>query len=763
MLANTRLTLATASLGFLSTTAQVIALREILVAFTGNELTVATTLALWLLSVAAGCFVLRRILDLTNPHSVGFLSIMAGFAAVLQVILIRLLHPVAAAPGELLSPAMMALISLAGVMPCAVALGGLFVGLVSLAGHSGARAPVARTYGIEAIGSALAGMVLSVFVLEKGNAFIAVGLAGLLSTLAGVLLFRSGNHHTAATSWAASRWMRTTLPLAALAFFGGVMVWSGNIELATRQFQWGDLEVVESADSRHGSIVVTRRGTTFDFFQSGALAHTVPDPKSAEETVHIPLLYHPGPERILIIGGAGSGVVSEVARHQMVRALYIVELDPAVLEITGRYAPEGWIDNSSIEAHAIYGDGRAHIAGTGEAYDVVIINVGVPTSLQVNRYYTVEFFRQVRRVLKPRGILAFTIPSGGAFISPELGSLAASMARGASEVFTHVEVLPGEVIHLLASQELDLRKRSETMIETLIGRELNTAYVNEYRLWERLVPLERARMDSLITEYGSVSANTDSKPVSASFAIERWARHFTSGRLLSSLTERVTLRSSAAFIVFGALVVSGVIILVTRSSVMALPGALMVYSVGVTTMFTQILIVLCFQVVSGYMYGRIAALIASFMLGMGLASTLAGLRDISRNPRLLLAFQVVLVALPLLVVAAFKALSGGALAHTIVPEGVFIALALLAGGAGGAVFAGGSNIISMAHPEIADAGAVAYSVDLLGAAGAGFAAGLLAIPSLGLAGSAYAVSVANIILLVPLLIGWRIHRGSLPR
>ena len=54
---------------------------------------------------------------------------------------------------------------------------------------------------------------------------------------------------------------------------------------------------------------------------------------------------------------------------------------------------------------------------------------------------------------------------------------------------------------------------------------------------------------------------------------------------------------------------------------------------GLTTMFTEILLVLSFQIVSGYMYGRIAALVASFMFGMGLASSLAGSRRFGHDPR----------------------------------------------------------------------------------------------------------------------------------
>jgi hypothetical protein len=177
-------------------------------------------------------------------------------------------------------------------------------------------------------------------------------------------------------------------------------------------------------------------------------------------------------------------------------------------------------------------------------------------------------------------------------------------------------------------------------------------------------------------------------------------------------------------------------------------------------MFSQVLIVLCFQIASGYMYGTIAALIAAFMLGVGLASTLAGRWEVGRRPGLLLCFQIVLAGLPLAIVGAFRALGGSSPIHPAVSETVFVVLALINGGVGGTVFAGGASSITAGHSDVADAGAAAYSIDLLGAASAGFAAGLLAVPAMGLAGASYAVSTANAILLVPAVIGWRTRRKS---
>ena len=84
-------------LGLFETISQVVLIRELLIAFTGNELTIATVLALWLISVSAGCIVAGRS---PRPRSVytgvATLFIIAGLFSLLQVILIRLARPMAA-------------------------------------------------------------------------------------------------------------------------------------------------------------------------------------------------------------------------------------------------------------------------------------------------------------------------------------------------------------------------------------------------------------------------------------------------------------------------------------------------------------------------------------------------------------------------------------------------------------------------------------------------------------------------------------------
>jgi spermidine synthase len=818
MPAKTRLIAAALCLGFLSTTAQVIILRELLVAFTGNELTVATTLAFWLLSVAGGCFLFKRATALNDSDALAILFIIAGLAALFQVILIRVVHPLAASFGELLSPKMMVVISLLGVAPCAAVLGGLFVSLVSLADQSGERTPVARVYGIEAMGSGVAGVVLSLYLLEAATGIGVVALSAIVSLICAIL-FISGNRTDrrlkgdavgrvkkslkanmiarkkscqnderdasrrrmpeAEPSSPAKRvgmgtpdaiilssegfsFTRPTVFFSILAGLVIVLIFSHRIDLATRQIQWGRLDIVETVDSKYGSIVVTGRDSTFDFFESGVLVHSVVDPMFAEESAHVPLLYHPYPKRILVIGGAGSGIISEVSKHRTVDRIHFVELDPSLIQVTKRYAPANWLDAGGIEVTPIYGDGRRYVSAADESYDVVIIGVGPPVSLQMNRYYTIEFFQQVKEILQPDGILSLKIPSAGAYVGPDLGSLLSSLVAACRQVFEHVVVLPGDYIHVLASPDLELDRRTDVLFETMTERGISASYVNPYRLWERLLPMARAQIDSLIARYATGAVNSDSKPVSASYAIARWAKHFRSGRILSRLVESISVTSCIAFLVLSALVVCSVIVLATRSPKSALPGALALYSMGLTTMFTQILIILSFQIISGYMYGRIAALVASFMLGMGLASSLAGARRIGRDPRHLLMLCPWLAALPVAVAITFGRLGGATGIPPYLSDFTFIGLAFITGCLGGTIFAAASSAIAVVRTGIANVGAISYSADLCGATVAGFTTGFMVIPSLGITESAYAVAAANLILLIPLVIGGMAYRKPLP-
>lgn len=126
-----------------------------------------------------------------------------------------------------------------------------------------------------------------------------------------------------------------------------------------------------------------------------------------ELLVHPPLIAHPKPERVLIIGGGDGGALREVLAHRTVVRADLVELDEDVVDFAHEYL--GSIHRGAFDdqrTHVVIGDGRAFVEQARAEYDVIVMDMTDPAG--PSRFlYTVEFFRAVRRALRgPEAVFA---------------------------------------------------------------------------------------------------------------------------------------------------------------------------------------------------------------------------------------------------------------------------------------------------------------------------------------------------------------------
>jgi hypothetical protein len=184
-------------LGVTCQVGQVVVLRELLMVFHGNELSLGIILASWMLWVGIGsglgAAALRR-----WPDAERLLRIDAALVALLlpaTVLLIRAL-PAAfdAPPGALLSLFDMVVASLTLTAPLTTLLGAQFVLLARIwrardpAGEASGAAGAAKTYVGEAAGNALGGLAFTLVLVHHLDAIqtaLAVGAAMLAAVLAG--------------------------------------------------------------------------------------------------------------------------------------------------------------------------------------------------------------------------------------------------------------------------------------------------------------------------------------------------------------------------------------------------------------------------------------------------------------------------------------------------------------------------------------------------------------------------------------------------
>ena len=124
-----------------------------------------------------------------------------------------------------------------------------------------------------------------------------------------------------------------------------------------------------------------------------------------EMLAHIPLIAHGRAESVLIVGGGDGGVAREVLRHSSVKKLTLVEIDASVVDFAKEYLPS--ISNGAFNDprfHLVISDGAEFVKKADERFDVVIVDSTDPIGPGA-ALFTEEFFKNCKRVLKPRGIL----------------------------------------------------------------------------------------------------------------------------------------------------------------------------------------------------------------------------------------------------------------------------------------------------------------------------------------------------------------------
>ncbi|MEQ1909367.1 MAG: spermidine synthase, partial [Vicinamibacterales bacterium] len=119
---------------------------------------------------------------------------------------------------------------------------------------------------------------------------------------------------------------------------------------------------------------------------------------------HVPLLLHPEPRRVAIVG-LGSGVTLGAALSHPVERADVIEISPEVVEASRFFDAENHQALADPRTELIVGDGRSHLLLTRRQYDVIISEPSNPWIAGVASLFTREFFEGARARLAPGGII----------------------------------------------------------------------------------------------------------------------------------------------------------------------------------------------------------------------------------------------------------------------------------------------------------------------------------------------------------------------
>ena len=123
-----------------------------------------------------------------------------------------------------------------------------------------------------------------------------------------------------------------------------------------------------------------------------------------EMIAHVPLMVHPNPKRVLIIGGGDGGTLREVLRHDCVEEAVLCEIDGEVVEAARKFLPFVAVGLNHPRAKVHIGDGVEFVRNSDAgSFDIVIVDSTDPIGPGVG-LFSGDFYKQVNRILRPGGI-----------------------------------------------------------------------------------------------------------------------------------------------------------------------------------------------------------------------------------------------------------------------------------------------------------------------------------------------------------------------
>lgn len=678
--------LAIGAVGFTSIMTQTILLREFLSVFSGNELVIGIVLASWMILTGVGSFLGRfagkakHRLDL-----IIILFLLTALLPIVTVFLLSYLRNLVFPVGALIGLVESLYSSFLLLLPYCVISGLLFTLFAQTASEQGNSNLIASVYCWESLGSIVGGFLFNLVIVF------------LLSTFQALLLLAVFNLSVCfSVSLKYGRpAFRYALPLV-----GGLVVvlaLTVNLDALSKRFLFRNQELLFYLDTPYGNLTLTQQGEQRNFYENSVLLFSTNDVMSNEEAVHYAMVQHPRPRNVLLISGGISGTIREILKYDVDRINY-VELNPWLIEMGRDYTSA----LTSPKLHVFTDDARRFLRDADGHYDVALVNVPDPVTAQINRYYTVEFLRQLKMKLNAEAVVSFSLLPSVDYQGAEARLLSSIMNNTLRTAFKNVLIVPGLRNYYLASDaplDIEITRRIEQ--RHIANSYVNSSYVDDLSL--------RQRSDAMVRDLsGRTVLNRDFAPIAYYRQLMYW---------LSSL-------QFSPWIPGGVLIVLLALVTAKLNTI-----SFGLFTGGFAASSMELLLLISFQILYGYVYQATGLIITLFMAGLAAGSFYGQKRSRPFGVPGFIGTQCAIGVYCLLLPIVLLILKGAHLGDFII-HAIFVLLTFAVAALVGLQF---SIASALRRGKIESVASELYSIDLIGSAIGALVVSTFLVPLLGIA------------------------------
>ncbi len=555
--------------GFVSSSIQLLLMREIMNITGGYELITGSFLGSWLIGSAIGAALAGK----STLNDIPKINLIFSLSPIISTLLMLFLSRIFLSPGETPSFLTALIYTLIVLIPFCMVSGFTFIKLITIAGSKNNFVP-GKAFSIETTGGVLSGITISLLTAELPGTYKLLLLIILLSVTY-VLL---------------THFIQRSVSKISTKFFIlflSVLIIFLNPDVFFRQILLPAVKVTGTEDTPYGNITKGEyRGEESMYYNQRLLAYN-DDVTEREEDIHYAMLQSDSPEKVIMISGSLQTHLPEILKYPVSNITYI-ERDPSL----AKYQSPA-VDKIPGKVTFVNSDAFRYIRNSHESADVIILLVPPPTTLLINRYYTTEFFGEVKKRLKQGGIFMCSPGPGDNYLNKESINLYSSIYNSLAAIFKNVKPVLGNKLYFIATD----KTISLSFCQLADKKNIKNVYVNSDFLDDETINKKSEEVNALIDS--GIKQNRSAFPV-ASF-------HFQSYQFSKNLNEKIP-AIILMFIVFALPVTA-----IKRRNM------LMYFSASALAGF-EIIILISLQLMVGNMYQLTGLIIAGLMTGLAVGS-----------------------------------------------------------------------------------------------------------------------------------------------
>ena len=503
-------------MGFFGLLAQPLLFRIFLIVFDGNELSIGLFFFSWLIWVCIGAWVAkRRIISRLAKYFYILIILYLPLYIIQQYLFINAQALLGGGSFELVSLNLLIPFVLLCNAPISFMTGFLFV--LGTDWMKESSVPVIKIYICESLGSFIGALIVTILLFAgyvEESIFLTASLIILLSTLP----------HIFSRSGFIDRLCRITVSILLLiVLFMLFTDYSKKWNNYNNRIEWHNfLQQGKYEGSFSTPQAKYHYGTYKDEFIVNAWNSTyeaLPNTESSSRIVGEYLSQNPKAEKILVIGPGSFSICRTFSKLPQIKKIVWLDSDPEYPKHLLEIIPAKYQANTKTIETSEY-DVRKYIHTTNSRFDLILLNLPNPSTLLLNRYFTYEFFQQLKNVTSPNGVVGINFPAGANYMGTELSFMGSSLLYTLRKVYDYIVLKPGDESCFFATKHKGIVSDNGTVLQKRLNtvKDIRTLFSpkNIISVFEaNRIAFQMKRYDKIINEYPSqMFLNSDKNPKS---------------------------------------------------------------------------------------------------------------------------------------------------------------------------------------------------------------------------------------------------------